>query len=102
VEVEVELVDGRMFRGIFSTATPFVGKKLELALKAATALNAPGGTVISDPTVEPGATLLMAFADLKTLTVSKKHVDENEGMYLCVFVCMLMSLLTLLSLTDDF
>ena len=88
VEVDVQLVDGRAYRGIFYTATPFHGKQFELALKAATAIvsdpaSASGGAgrVVenSSQEVEAGATVLLAFSDLKTLTVSKKRVSENEG-----------------------
>lgn len=83
VEVDVHLVDGRNYRGIFYTATPFHGKKFELALKAATA-TAPtpsgAGKAVVDPSleVEAGSTILLAFSDLKTLTVSKKNVADNE------------------------
>jgi hypothetical protein len=81
--VDVQLVDGRNYRGIFYTATPFHGKKFELALKAATALDA-AGSVTTDPAVQAGSTVLLAFSDLCTLTVSKKSVTANEGMCCCV------------------
>ncbi len=34
-EVEIELVDGRKFKGIFHTASPFPNKPFEIAIKAA-------------------------------------------------------------------
>jgi hypothetical protein len=33
--VDVSLNDGRVYRGVFYTATPFEGKRQEVALKAA-------------------------------------------------------------------
>lgn len=78
VVVDAHLVDGRIFRGIVYTATPFQGKKFELALKSVSALDATGA-VTCDPSVELGSTALLSFSDIKTLTVSKKSVAEKEG-----------------------
>ena len=75
VEVDVQLADGRKYRGVFHAATPFHGKKYELAIKSVTVLENSD----NDPAFVPGCTMMLAFSDLKTLTVSKINISENEG-----------------------
>lgn len=88
VEVDVEMADGRNYRGVFYTATPFHNKKFELALKAAVCVDSAGAVVPDpDPAVGMGSTVLLAFSDLKALTVSKKKVTANEGMGCRFFPC---------------
>jgi len=78
VSVDLLMVDGRHFRGVLHTATPFHGKKFELALKGVTPLDTSGAAV-EDPAVEVGSTVLLAFSDIKTLTVSRKNVADKEA-----------------------
>lgn len=79
VEVEAQMLNGTKYRGVFYTATPYHGKKFELALKGVTAVDS-SGKAITDPSIEvAGSTVLLSFADLVTLTVSKKNIEENEA-----------------------
>lgn len=77
-QVDVQLSDGRVYRGVFSAATPFVGKKYELVLKAVTALDASGKS-IEDPAVQAGSTVLLAFSDIATMTISKANLKRLEA-----------------------
>jgi hypothetical protein len=81
-------------RGVLHTATPFHGKKFELALKGVTALNA-AGVVVEDPSIEVASTALYAFTDIKTLTVPKKNVADKEGIFLFWYNFLSFTLITL-------
>lgn len=78
LEVEARLVDNRVYKGVLYTATPFEGKKHEIALKAARKLD-QSGRVIQDDNVAIGSTVLISFNDLQYLTVSKDKLAVNEG-----------------------
>jgi hypothetical protein len=94
VVVDLHLVDGRIMRGVLHTATPFHGKKFELALKGVTALNA-AGVVVEDPSIEVASTALFAFTDIKTLTVPKKNVADKEGIFMFLSKFLSFTLITL-------
>ena len=87
-------MDGRSYSGIFYTATPFSGKKFEIAIRAAKPLVRPHftihtflivfqdktGRVMSSGTVEIGSTMVIPYDKIVSLKANKiNSFDKRKG-----------------------
>lgn len=74
-EVQISLVDGRKFSGIFHTATPFEGRPFQLAIKGAYRSD---GATREDKDASTGSTLIFQANEVLSMTVAKLDLTQNQ------------------------
>jgi hypothetical protein len=82
--VDVNLVDGTIYRAVYYTSTPFTGKTFQIILKNSkkiTAASASSGTPLSPTsTSNAGTTLILPFEQIKFMTALKsKFLSTSQG-----------------------